>query len=173
MTSTEPERIIIMGVSGSGKSSLGAALAQALNLPFIEGDNLHPAENIAKMHAGIALNDNDRQPWLQALSLSVQQQTSGAVVSCSALKKPYRDYLRSELGAGLRFICLTGSQELIASRLKTRQGHFMQAGLLASQFKDFENPEGEAATLTLSCAQNLQELTMHCVEWLKHGRHSL
>ena len=167
MKKTEPVQIVVMGVSGSGKSTLASALAQTLDLPFIEGDALHPHSNIAKMQAGIALDDADRWPWLQAVSEQILLPSAGAVASCSALKKSYRDFLRAQTGQPLYFICLTCDPDMIATRLQARHGHFMPASLLASQLASFENPQGEPATLMLSCDQPVSAMLATCKTWLE------
>ncbi len=133
---------VVMGVAGAGKSTIGAALAQALGVPFVEGDDFHPPENRARMAAGIPLTDADRQGWLQALAQRItqaQRAGSGVVVSCSALKRAYRDILRAGAPA-LRFIFLTGNRALLAERLAARQGHFMPVSLLDSQLATLEPP---------------------------------
>lgn len=129
--------IVVMGVSGSGKSTVGAALAQRLGVPFADGDALHPDANIAKMAAGHELNDDDRYPWLEAVGEWLTQHTGGGVISCSALKRKYRDQLRLHCPS-IEFVDLTGSPELIVRRLAARQGHFMPGSLLKSQFETLE-----------------------------------
>ena len=132
-----------MGVSGSGKSTIGAALAERLGWKFVDGDFLHPAANVAKMRAGKPLDDSDRAPWLDAIAardrrLERAQDLSG-IVTCSALKRCYRDRIVGDR-VRVRLIYLDGSHELIAARLATRRGHFMPAGLLDSQFAALEPP---------------------------------
>jgi len=135
---------IVMGVSGAGKSVIGAALARALGVDFVEGDEYHPPENVARMAAGIPLSDDDRLPWLLALAERIRaakQAGIGLVVACSALKRSYRDILRDESGASeLQFVFLRGSRALIATRLAGRHGHFMPSQLLNSQFAALEEP---------------------------------
>ena len=167
MKKTEPVQIVVMGVSGSGKSTLASALAQTLALAFIEGDDLHPTANIAKMQAGEPLDDADRWPWLQAVSEQILLPSAGAVASCSALKKSYRDFLRAQTGQPLYFICLTCDPDMIAARLQARRGHFMPASLLATQLASFENPHGEPATLMLSCDQPVNVMIATCKTWLE------
>jgi gluconokinase len=130
--------IVAMGVSGSGKSTVGAALAQRLRVPFADADDFHPAANIAKMTAGEALNDIDRHPWLEAIGewLEAHRETGG-VMSCSALKRKYRDQLRHHTSE-VEFLHLAGSREVIARRQASRPGHFMPASLLDSQFATLE-----------------------------------
>ncbi len=167
MSKQEPVRIIVMGVSGSGKSTLAGALAQTLALVFIEGDDLHPTANIAKMQAGVPLDDADRLPWLQAISEQILALPEGAVASCSALKKSYRDLLREQTGEPLYFICLTCDPATITVRLQARHGHFMPASLLTSQLASFENPQDESATLMLSCDQPVSTMLAICKTWLE------
>ena|SRR5881397_1517904 len=134
---------VIMGVAGSGKSTIGAMFARARELDFVEGDGLHPPENVRRMAAGIALTDQDRRPWLIAIAhrlRDARQAKVGLVVSCSALKRSYRDLLRTEGPPDVRFVLLTGSRALIAERLAQRRGHFMPPALLETQFAILEEP---------------------------------
>jgi gluconokinase len=135
-----PQRplIVAMGVSGSGKSTVGAALAQRLRVPFADADDFHPPANIAKMTAGHALDDHDRRPWLEAIGewLAAHEQTGG-VMSCSALKRTYRDQLRHH-APRTEFVHLHGTHEVITRRQASRPGHFMPASLLSSQFATLE-----------------------------------
>lgn len=134
--------IYVMGVSGCGKSTLGKKLAEALTLPFFEGDDYHPKENIAKMTQGRPLNDEDREPWLRALNaLSVKHAISGAVITCSALKRKYREILEAGLTPKPVWVYLSGSYDLISDRIKQRKGHFMPETLLQSQFDALEVPD--------------------------------
>jgi len=131
-----------MGVSGSGKSTIGAALARALGIDFVEGDEYHPTENVKRMAAGIPLTDDDRAPWLRALARRIREAKdagAGLVMSCSALKRSYRDILRADV-AELRFVFLEGQRALIAERFAGRRGHFMPPSLLDSQFATLEEP---------------------------------
>ena len=135
-----------MGVAGSGKTTIGAALARALAMPFLEGDELHPPANVQRMAQGVALTDDDRRPWLLAIAQQLrdaQRAGLGLVVTCSALKRSYRDLLRSAGGGGegaLQFVHLTGDRDVVAERLAGRRGHFMPASLLDSQFAALEAP---------------------------------
>jgi len=134
---------VIMGVAGSGKTTIGAQLARALDIPFVEGDDLHPRANVERMAHGIPLTDEDRRPWLLAIARRLQEAErsgSGIVVTCSALKRSYRDLLRSQGSADTRFVYLRGSRPTIAERLADRRGHFMPASLLDSQFAALEEP---------------------------------
>ena len=141
-TGQMPCALIVMGVSGSGKSTIGDKLAERLGWSYEDGDRFHPASNVAKMSAGQPLTDEDRWPWLQAIADEIDRicMAGGhAVIACSALKRVYRDVLvhgRSDV----RIIFLDGTQELIGGRLAERKGHFMPPGLLASQFKTLEPP---------------------------------
>jgi gluconokinase len=141
-----------MGVSGSGKSTIAAALADRLGWTFEDGDRFHPASNVAKMSAGHPLTDEDRWPWLQAIADEIDRVCEAGghvVVACSALKRTYRDLLvhgRSDI----RMVFLDGSQALIAGRLAQRKGHFMPPGLLDSQFKTLERPQADERPITVS-----------------------
>ena len=134
---------VIMGVAGSGKSTIGAQLARALALEFVEGDDLHPAANVKRMAAGVPLTDDDRRGWLRAIAARLREAKRarvGLVVSCSALKRSYRDLLRSEGDKDVRFVYLAGTRALLAERLAHRRGHFMPASLLESQVSTLEEP---------------------------------
>ena len=135
--------IVLMGVSGCGKSTIGRKLATALGVPYVEGDEFHPPENVARMAAGVALTDADRQGWLEALRDRLKQAAdagTGLVLACSALKRSYRDILRD--GAPqLRLVYLHGSRELLASRIGARRDHYMPASLLDSQLATLQPPK--------------------------------
>ncbi|WP_456845744.1 gluconokinase [Cellulomonas sp. P5_C6] len=135
--SAPPEHLVVMGVSGTGKSTTAALLAQRLGRPMIEGDDLHPAANVEAMRAGRALTDADRLPWLQAVRDAMTEAGGPAVVTCSALRRSYRDILRTAEG-GVRFVHLVVPADELARRLATRTGHFMPATLLASQLATLE-----------------------------------
>lgn len=136
--------IFIMGVSGSGKTTIGKRLANQLGLPFFDADDFHPVSNIEKMKAGQALNDEDRKPWLDALNrLAIQQLSiTGAVITCSALKRKYRVQLTQGLLNHHVWIYLSGDFDLLYKRIKGREGHFMPPSLLKSQLETLEFPEG-------------------------------
>ncbi len=146
--SQPPPVLVVMGVSGSGKSAVGAALAQRLRAPFADADDFHSPANIAKMTAGEPLDDDDRRPWLDAIGRWLQAHPDGAVISCSALKRSYRDQLRSHAPDAV-FVHLDGSREVIARRQASRPGHFMPASLLASQFATLEplGPDEEGVVI--------------------------
>ena len=157
--------VVVMGVSGSGKSTVGAALADALGVRFVDGDSLHPAANVAKMAAGIPLDDADRLPWLDAIGTVLA--AGRVVVACSALKRAYRDRLRAAAPA-LELVFLDGSRELIASRLD-RPGHFMPASLLDSQFATLERPGLDEHPLTVDVATPVPELVASLAERMTHA----
>jgi gluconokinase len=147
-----PTAVIVMGVSGSGKTSVAVALAELLGLRFVEGDALHPAANVDKMSRGIPLTDDDRMPWLDLIGAEIAAAVNrgeGIVVSCSALKRFYRDRLRREAGGPLYFVYLEGSKALLASRMGARKGHFMPPSLLESQLETLEVPTGEPGVVTV------------------------
>lgn len=146
-------RIVIMGVSGCGKSSVGAALGNRLGIPYRDGDDLHPAANVEKMRAGIPLTDTDRWPWLDQVA-QVLKDDAPVIVGCSALRRAYRDRIRQGAGGPVRFVHLAGSRDLIATRMAARTGHYMPATLLDSQFATLEAPGPEEA-LTLDVAETL------------------
>lgn len=131
--------VVIMGVSGVGKTTVGLALAQALGRPYIEGDAFHSAANRQKMASGVALTDEDRWPWLDVLVGELDTRGEPVVLACSALKVRYRDRLRRS-AVPLRFVWLCGSEALISARLSERQGHYMPASLLRSQLDALEAP---------------------------------
>ena len=143
--------VVVMGVSGSGKTTVGTALAEALGVEYAEADKFHSPENIAKMSAGTPLTDEDRRPWLRAIAAWIgDHETSGGVVTSSALKRAYRDLLRT--GGDTWFLHLHGSHELIAGRLASRKGHFMPASLLDSQLATLEPLESDEPGLVVDAA---------------------
>jgi gluconokinase len=162
MTEEKPSTVIVlMGVSGCGKTTVGRALAKRLNCPFYDGDDYHPAENVAKMASGQPLNDDDRAPWLDRLNELIHDHMvrgEGAVVACSALKRRYRDRLRAG-NDGLRFVYLQGDFDLIWGRMRSRRGHYMKAGMLQSQFDALEAPDADEAL-----AVSIEEGTDQIVE---------
>jgi gluconokinase len=147
-----------MGVSGSGKTTVGRALAARLGVGYAEADEFHPPGNIAKMSAGHPLTDEDRWPWLQAIAAWVgEHEVDGGVVTCSALKRTYRDLLRS--GGPVFFVHLEGGRDVIAARLNARQGHFMPPALLDSQITDLEPLDPDEPGVVLDIGQTPDELT--------------
>lgn len=139
-----------MGVSGSGKSTVGSALAQRLRVAFVDADTLHPAANVAKMTVGEPLNDDDRYPWLENVGEWLAGHRAGGVVSCSALKRKYRDQLRAHC-PGVEFLHLSGAPELIERRMSARIGHFMPPALLRSQIDTLEplGPDEQGVTVDI------------------------
>ncbi|MDX1887549.1 gluconokinase [Mycolicibacterium sp. 120270] len=150
--------IVVMGVSGSGKSTVGAALAQRKRVPFADADDFHPPANIAKMTAGEPLNDDDRYPWLEAIGEWLGARcTDGGVMSCSALKHKYRDQIRRHC-PGVIFLHLAGSPEVIGKRQASRPGHFMPASLLASQFETLEPLTSDEHGVTIDVDQDIDSI---------------
>jgi gluconokinase len=147
-----------MGVSGSGKSTVGAALAQRLRVPFADADDFHPPANIAKMTAGEALDDDDRYPWLEAIGQWLARHNGdGGVMSCSALKRKYRDQLRRHCPDTV-FLHLSGTPDVIGKRQASRPGHFMPASLLASQFETLEPLEADEGGVTIDVDQDIDSV---------------
>jgi gluconokinase len=152
--------VILMGVSGAGKTLIGERLAAELNWHFYEGDDYHSQRNVEKMSQGIALTDADRAPWLDALHDLIGEllaQGTSAILTCSALKRAYRDRLVCGHD-GVRIVYLRGSYELIQQRLERRQGHFMKAALLASQFETLEEPEASEDVFTVDISHRPQTI---------------
>lgn len=144
--------VVLMGVTGAGKSTVGTLLAQRLGLSFRDADEFHPPANVAKMSRGTPLTDEDRWPWLDAIGAHLAaHRVGGCVVTCSALKRIYRDRLRAA-APGLRFIHLQGDMALVAARQAARQGHFMPPSLVASQFATLEPPAPEEGVIALDVA---------------------
>jgi len=158
--------LVVMGVSGSGKSTVGAAIAQRLRVPFADADDFHPPANIAKMTAGRALDDDDREPWLEAIGEWLDAaHPRGGVMSCSALKRKYRDRLRRH-SPDLEFLHLDGSLEVIGRRQASRPGHFMPASLLASQFATLEPLEPDEHGEVIDVDQSIDAIVQQYVERL-------
>jgi carbohydrate kinase (thermoresistant glucokinase family) len=155
-----PAAIIIMGVSGSGKSTIGALLAERLGWPFADADGFHPPPNVAKMASGQPLTDEDRWPWLDAIAAHIgaaRKAGQPVVVACSALRRAYRDRLRAGHG-DLIFLHLSGASEVIAARQAARQGHFMPPSLMASQFATLEDTGDEPDAVAVSVADTPQSV---------------
>jgi gluconokinase len=163
---SEKPVIVVMGVAGSGKTTIASGLAERLGVPFVEGDSLHPAANVKKMASGIPLTDEDRWPWLEAIGerMEVERATGhGVVVSCSALKHSYRDRLRRCVDGPVHFILLDGSRELITTRMKKRKGHFMPPALLDSQFATLERPTADERATVLDISHTVPSLVAEAV----------
>lgn len=151
--------LVVMGVSGCGKTSVGEGLATLLGAPFVEGDALHPRANVAKMASGVPLVDADRWPWLHAIAARIAAEPDPViVVSCSALKRAYRDLLRAEAGRPVGFVYLHGEEAVLSARMHARKGHFMPAGLLASQLATLEDPRGEPGVVALDVDASIDAL---------------
>ena len=149
--------VVAMGVSGSGKSTVGAALAQRLRVPFADADDFHPPANIEKMTAGHALNDDDRRPWLDSIGEWLAAHPDGGVMSCSALKHVYRDQLREHC-PDVQFLHLAGTPDVIGRRQASRPGHFMPASLLASQFETLEPLSADERGLAIDVDQDIDSI---------------
>ena len=156
---SRPLIAVVMGVSGTGKTTIATMLAARLGWPFAEGDEFHSPANVAKMHAGHPLTDEDRWPWLQSISdwiTTREQAGTGGVVTCSALKRSYRDLLRTG-HPDVRFVCLTGGHEMLRQRLENRGGHFMPASLLQSQLDTLEPLEPDEPGGVVDAAQTPEQ----------------
>ncbi|NDV44056.1 gluconokinase [Flagellimonas sediminis] len=157
--------LVIMGVSGCGKTEIGKLLAEELDRPFFDGDHFHPESNIEKMSSGQSLNDEDRREWLIKLNqLALEHRHTGAIIACSALKKNYRSLLRAGMGYCMAFVYLDGSFDLIQARLLKRKGHFMPASLLQSQFDVLEPPKKE---ITVSIEDKPEKIVKEILGRLK------
>ncbi|MDN6555493.1 MAG: gluconokinase [Acidipropionibacterium acidipropionici] len=161
---------IIMGVAGSGKTAVGGRLAERLGVPYVDGDDLHPQANIDKMSAGHPLDDDDRRPWLITIGEWLHDhRETGAVATCSALRRSYRDLLRRSC-PGVPFIHLAGSRDLIVERVSGREGHFMPASLVDSQFDTLEPLEPDEPGITVEVTATVDEIVDRTVAWLAgHG----
>jgi len=162
--------LVVMGVSGCGKSAAGQAIAARLGLPLVEGDSFHPQHNIDKMRQGLPLTDADRAGWLALLGEELRGRPQGAVLACSALKAAYREVLRAAV-PGLRFVHLALTEAQALERVATRAGHFYPPSLVASQFQALEDPSGEAGVVTVDATRPPQEVVAAAIEGLDGGRH--
>ncbi len=147
-----PPAIVVMGVSGSGKTTVGEAIADALGVAFRDADAFHPEANVAKMSAGLPLNDDDRWPWLDAIGAAIHDTPPDrpVVVSCSALRRVYRERIQAAAGRPVDFVHLSGPHALLAERMATRKGHFMPVSLLDSQLATLEPPAADERAMTIS-----------------------
>ncbi len=163
--------VVVMGVSGSGKSTIGERLARALSGTFIDGDDLHPRANVMKMANGIPLTDEDRAPWLTRINdavFSLEQRSRIGVVVCSALKRSYREAIRANNQA-VFFLFLDGSKQVILQRIANREGHFMKPQMLASQFDILERPSSdEIDVMTVSLTRSPAEIVNSVLSMLSH-----
>lgn len=158
--------IIVMGVSGCGKSTIGARIAERLQAKFIDGDDLHPRANIEKMRQGQPLDDHDRAPWLERIrdaAFSLENKNEQGIIVCSALKKIYRDQIRDG-NQHVTFLFLDGAKDLILKRMQARQGHFMKTGMLDSQFATLERPTAEEQdVLSISIDGDIEEVVNQAI----------
>lgn len=160
--------IVVMGPSGCGKTTVGRLLARRLGLPFIEGDDLHPSANVRKMASGVPLDDADRASWLEAVGQALAACPSGAVASCSALRRRYRDRLRA-LAPALRFVHLEGSRDVLQGRLAARQGHYMPASLLDSQLAALERPQDDESACVIGVDALPEHVAAEALDALTHA----
>ena len=170
----EPQVLIFMGVSGCGKSTVGQLVADKLGLRYAEGDEFHSDENVEKMRSGIPLTDEDREPWLTLMANTIAEwveQGEGGILSCSALKRKYRDRLRGDYGIGgpIRFIHLNGSFKMIEDRMSQRENHYMPPGLLTSQFATLELPDEEEQMISIDIASSPKVLAVEVLIRLDEG----
>ncbi|TFZ07578.1 gluconokinase [Ramlibacter henchirensis] len=149
--------VVVMGVAGCGKSAVGARLAQALGLPLVEGDSFHPAANIEKMSRGLPLDDSDRAGWLDTLGRELASRPHGAVLTCSALKRAYRERLRAA-APGLRFVHLALTPQQALERVASRKDHFYPPSLVDSQFAALQDPAGEPGVVVVDASLPLDEV---------------
>ena len=161
--------VVVMGVSGTGKTTVGPLLAEALGVPYAEADDFHPPANIAKMSAGTPLGDEDRRPWLDAIGGWAHDHIAhGGVVSCSALKRSYRDRLRAA-EPGVVFLHLTGERKLIADRMQERKGHFFSGAMLDSQLATLEPLQGDENGVAVDIAPGPETITEQAVAALRRA----
>ena len=162
-----PSRLlVVMGVAGSGKSSVGAAVAVRLGGTYFDGDDLHPRANIEKMSRGTALSDADRWPWLEEVARNLSSRSGLVLVGCSALKRSYRDFITAKAGERVTFIYLAGSRQLIARRMGARTGHFMPTSLLDSQFEALEVPGEDELKITIDISGTESEVVEQVISKL-------
>jgi gluconokinase len=164
-----PLAIIVMGVAGSGKSTLGAALASTIDRPFLEGDELHSPQAIQKMHSGIPLTDDDRWPWLDRLGRAVGDKVVShgiAIASCSALKRAYRDRLRKVIPAPVGFVLMDADPKELLRRMSARTNHYMPPSLLTSQLDTLERPQPDELAIVLDARRPVAALCEQTVAWL-------
>jgi len=150
--------IVIMGVAGCGKSTVGSALAERFDFAYVEGDELHDASSIEKMSSGISLTDEDREPWLQRIGEQLANSAGPLVISCSALKRSYRDLIRLYAGKRVLFLHLSAPQAVIAKRMEQRAGHFMPPALLDSQFQTLEVLSNDETGAEIDITQSLERV---------------
>jgi len=170
MLNKQARLIVVMGVSGSGKSTIGSALGVAMNVPFLDGDHYHTPEAVEKMRHGTPLTDDDRWPWFTRLAVAMKEaadQRGQSVTACSALKRDYRDYLTQAAGEPVLFVHLAGSKDLIGARQANRPGHYMPAALLDSQFETLEMPRADENVVTVSVENPVEVIVAEVLAALK------
>ncbi|MGO2539743.1 MAG: gluconokinase [Specibacter sp.] len=161
-------QVVVMGVSGSGKSTIGALVADAMGMPFLDGDSLHPLANIRKMADGVALTDEDRWPWLEIVGDELASASAkGVVIACSALKRRYRDVIRAKAPATI-FLHLDGTLEVLGSRLEGRSGHFMPPALLASQLAALEPLDADEHAVVIDISASITAILAEAQAGIKH-----
>jgi gluconokinase len=154
--SIQPTRIILMGVAGCGKSAVGMALAARIGATYLDGDDLHPPANIARMSRGEPLTDDDRWPWLTLIGQRLDDPDGILIIGCSALKRRYRDHIRQEAKGPVTFVHLSGSKALITARMAARAGHFMPTSLIDSQFDALEPPGDDEDAVTVEIDRSVE-----------------
>ena len=157
-------RIVVMGVSGCGKSTVGVRVADHLGGTYVDGDDLHPAANVAKMAAGQPLTDDDRWPWLDRVAAVLAEAQGPVVVGCSALRRVYRDRIRAGAGGPVRFVHLTGNADVLRARMAARTGHYMPVTLLDSQLTTLEPPGPDEGALTIDIDQPVEDIVRAVLE---------
>jgi len=170
MTASKPAAVVVMGVSGAGKSTVGKLIAARLDCPFRDADSFHPQANIEKMSRGEPLTDDDRWPWLQAIAAFIAEHRAAGttcVVTCSALKRVYRDIVTNRQSADVRLVYLKGGFDLIAARLAARKGHFMPPALLRSQFDALEEPAADEHAITVPIDATPEEIAAEVLKRLQ------
>lgn len=169
MNNNKGKSFILMGVSSTGKTSIGTEVARRLGMKLIDGDDLHPKANIIKMGSGQPLNDQDRAPWLERIrdaAFSLEQKSERGIIVCSALKKQYRDLIRD--GNDVKFIFLHGDFDLVLKRMQQREGHYMKAEMLRSQFDTLEVPQAdETDVYPIDIDATFEEVVARCVQVIK------
>ena len=172
MTLVPARIIIVMGVSSSGKSTVGQSIARRLHVPFLDGDGYHPPANVEKMRSGIPLVDEDRWPWLESLATALHDaadRKNAAVGACSALRRAYRDYLVEKAGEPILFVYLQGNREVIGERIARRKHEYMPASLLDSQFATLEVPDPASENvLIVPVTDSVEKITVTAVKALDH-----
>jgi gluconokinase len=162
-----------MGVSGCGKSSVGTAFSGLTGIAYRDGDDLHSAQNVAKMQSGTPLTDDDRRPWLQSCGTALRDAPDGLILGCSALRRRYRDILRESSGLpDLRFVLLDGSEALLLERVNARKGHYMPASLLRSQLDTLERPGADENAVSVSIDQPVEDIARAVLAAPANGDHA-